>query len=80
MTILKNSAKCTHCGVEIESKHRHDFAVHYCGVKPAQRRKWEGNVLVDVPGEITWNFAVDGGKEYFRHCGEGFVDTSEYSE
>jgi len=82
VTILKNSAKCVHCGKEIESVHRHDFSVHYCDVKPAQRRKWEGNVLVDVPGETTWSFAVDGGKEYIRRCGEpgSFIDTSEYSE
>jgi hypothetical protein len=79
MTILRNSAKCNHCGTEIESKHRHDFVVHYCAVKPAQRRKWVDEELVDVPGETTWSFAVDGGKVYLKRCGEGFIDTSEYT-
>ena len=82
--IIRNSAKCVHCGTEIESKHRHDFVVHYCAVKPAQRRKWievgDTHVLVDVPRETTWNFAVDGGKAYIRRAGEGFTDTSEFTE
>jgi len=30
MAILKNSAKCDKCGVEIESTNRHDFRVHRC--------------------------------------------------
>lgn len=78
--ILRNSAKCVHCDMEIVSKHRHDFAVHYCKVKPAQRRKWVDNVIVDVPGETTWSFAVDGGKDYLKRCGEGFFDTSSQSD
>jgi len=69
-----------HCGTEIESVNRHDFAVHYCAVKPAQKRAWVNNTLHDVPGETTWSFAVDGGKSYIRRCGEGFKDTSEISE
>ena len=77
MTITKNSAKCTACDVEIVSTHRHDFVVHYCKVEPAQRRKWVDNVLVDVPGETTWRFAVDGGKAYLKRCGGGFIETSE---
>jgi hypothetical protein len=84
MTILRNSAKCIHCGIEIESKHRHDFNVHYCAVKPAQKRKWievgDKHVIVDVPGETTWSFAVDGGKDYLKRCGNGFTDTSEYTD
>lgn len=78
--IIRNSAKCAHCGTEIESTHRHDFVVHYCQIKPAQRRRWEGEVLVDVPGETTWSFAVDGGKAYLKRSGEGFIDTSEFTE
>jgi hypothetical protein len=82
VTILRNSAKCVHCNEEIESVHRHDFNVHYCKVKPAQRRKWEGDVIVDVPGETTWSFAVDGGTDYLKRTGErgSYVDTSEVTE
>lgn len=77
--IIRNSAKCNHCGTEIESQHRHHFNVHYCTVKPAQRRQWVGDQLVDVPGETTWRFAVDGGKAYLKRCGEreDYTDTSE---
>jgi len=74
--ITRNSAKCTHCDAEIESTHRHDFVVHYCAVNPAQRRKWVDVKLVDVPGETTWNFAVDGGHDYLKRCGEGWIETS----
>lgn len=78
MAITKNSAKCTACDVEIESKHGHDFAVHYCEVEPTPGTKWEDNKLVPS-GEMTWRFAVDGGKHYLRRCGERhfYVDTSE---
>lgn len=80
MTIIRNSAKCTACDVEIVSRHRHDFVVHYCNVEPAQRRKWEGDKLVDVPGETTWRFAVDGGRAYLKRSGSGFVETSEVTD
>jgi hypothetical protein len=84
--ILRNSAKCNHCGVEIESTHRHDFVVHYCAVKPPQRRAWVMDAsgqhyhLEDVPGETTWSFAVDGGRAYLKRAGGGFTDTSECTE
>ena len=80
MTILRNSAKCVYCGIEISSTHVHDFNVHYCKMRPKQAKKWEGDKLVDVPGETTWNFAVDGGREYIRRCGSGYVDTSEVTD
>lgn len=79
MTIIRNSAKCTACGVEIVSKHRHDFVVHYCEVEPTPGLKWEDAECTHlVPsGETTWRFAVDGGKAYIKRCGAGFEDTSE---
>lgn len=80
MTITKNSAKCVHCGVEIESKYRHDFVVHFCPLAPSPRKKWEGDKLVEVPGETDWNFAVDGGHAYLGRSGEGFIGTSEVSQ
>lgn len=76
MAIIRNSAKCATCGVEIVSQHRHDFNVHYCTAKPKTALEWRGDVLVEIPGEITWNFAVDGGQAYLKRCGEGFIDTS----
>lgn len=69
-TILRNSAECVHCGLQIESTHRHDFVTHYCDVEPMTRG-----------GEITFNFAVDGGKAYLRRVGEfnEFRDTSQFT-
>jgi hypothetical protein len=58
--IIKNSAKCNACGVEIESKSRHHFNVHYCKKEPGE----------------DWKFAVDGGKSYLRRCGTGYTETS----
>ena len=65
--IIKNSAKCNHCGVEIESKYRHDFNAHYCKKAPVPSEEHE-----------SWLFAVDGGSSYIRRCGnrEDYTDTS----
>jgi len=79
MKILKNSAKCTACGVEIESTHRHDFKLHYCGYEPTQELKWEGEgekARLVPTGNYTFRFGVDGGKDYLRRLGSGFEDTS----
>lgn len=76
LMIIKNSAECLYCGEEIESTHRHDFRVHTCAARPMPERAWVNNILVEVPDKTTWSFAVDGGKEYLRRCGEGFRDTS----
>lgn len=76
MTIIKNSAKCTACGIEVESKHRHDFNTHWCEVEPTPGKEWIGGQLVPS-GRVTFRFAVDGGKSYLKRCGTGFVETSE---
>lgn len=76
MSITKNSAKCTACGIEIESKYRHDFVVHCCSVEPTPGKKWENGKIVPS-GETTFRFGVDGGRAYIRRIGDGFVDTSE---
>jgi hypothetical protein len=68
MTILQNSAKCTACGAEIHSTHRHDFNPHYCPKDP------------NADGEATFRFAVDGGRAYIRRAGSGFVDTSIFDD
>ncbi len=68
MTILQNSAKCTACGAEIHSTHRHDFHPHYCPKEPS----------IAHDGEETFRFAVDGGRAYIRRVGYGYVDTSKF--
>lgn len=85
MTIIRNSAKCNTCDTELESVHRHDFRVHTCPNNPKTLRRWSkdsaGNdILIDVAGEITFNWGVDGGKSYLRRIGEGYTDTSECTE
>lgn len=77
--IIRNSAKCTACGEEIESTHRHDFVVHFCEKEPTQLLQWTAdNKLEPVPGKTTWRFAVDGGNAYLKRSGEGFKETSTY--
>jgi hypothetical protein len=68
MSIIRNSAKCNTCDVELESKHRHDFQVHTCPNKPHSSSS----------GTEDFDWGVDGGKAYIRRLGEGFTDTSIY--
>lgn len=44
-------------------------------------KKWEGEKLVPS-GEVTFNFAVDGGLGYLRRVGnpDAYEDVSEYEE
>lgn len=51
--IIKNSARCLKCNEEIESTHRHDFAVCSC---------W-------IASQGMEGIAVDGGKDYLRRIG-----------
>jgi hypothetical protein len=86
MKIIRNSAKCTACGEEIESKTRHHFNGHYCKVQPEVGKGWKKDpltkldVIVEIPGTVTCRFWVDGGKDYIRRVGSGFIDTSIYEE
>jgi hypothetical protein len=75
--ILRNSAKCNTCDTELESRHRHDFRTHTCPNNPKIAKHWVDDKLVELPGEATFNWGVDGGKDYIRRIGEGFTDTSE---
>jgi hypothetical protein len=79
--IIRNSARCNHCGQEIESTHRHDFRPHYCPKVPRKALAWVDGVLSQEP-ELTFNFAVDGGKAYIRRLGEPteYTDTSEFTD
>jgi hypothetical protein len=83
--IIRNSAKCTACGEEIESTYRHDFKVHWCKVEPQPGLEWKvdentGEDILVPSGLETFRFGVDGGKAYIRRLGSGFKDTSEYSD
>ncbi len=78
MKILRNSAKCNTCEVELESRHGHDFRVHMCPNKPVPMRRWVDRKLIEVHGAVDFNWGVDGGKNYIRRIGEGFTDTSIY--
>jgi hypothetical protein len=83
MTIIRNSAKCTACGVEIESTHRHDFNVHICEVEPTPGKEWaeiDGKHVLIPSGKTTFRFGVDGGRAYLRRIGEGYIDTSEMKD
>lgn len=83
--IIRNAAQCKHCGETIESKHRHDFVVHFCTVKKVKAKEWIGegaNMHLVETDSYTWLFALDGGKSYLRRIGsfEDMIDVSVYSE
>lgn len=87
MAILRNSAKCDTCDVELESRHRHDFRTHTCPNKFVAELEWYKDPAFEfeqlrekVPRTADFNWAVDGGKSYIRRLGEGFTDTSIYEE
>lgn len=81
MTIIRNSAKCKTCDVELVSEHRHDFKVHTCPNSFMPKLQWEGDTLVEaVPRRATWNWGVDGGRAYLKRMGAGFTETSIFSE
>jgi hypothetical protein len=84
--IIRNSAKCTHCGVEIISTHRHDYKSHYCKDGPiiGKKREWMdnpeaigGQELVETGEDAHPYFSVDGGLEYIRR---GFTRKQDYVE
>lgn len=49
--IIRNAAKCLHCGETVESKHRHDFAGCKCMREQSERH----------------GVFADGGHDYVRH-------------
>ena len=77
MKILRNSAKCAHCGVEIESTHVHDFKTHECKAAGKIARKYNHKKQEYVPAYPL--FSVDGGRCYLRRLytrTEDMIDTS----
>jgi hypothetical protein len=81
MSVIRNSAKCDTCDVELESSHVHDLRLHTCPNKFVAARQWVGDQLVEkYPREAAFNWGVDGGHDYVRRLGSGFTDTSIYSE
>jgi Zn-finger nucleic acid-binding protein len=82
--IIRNSAKCNTCDVELESIHRHDFNPHYCPNNFVARMQWvecgDNQVLAEVvPREQDFTWFIDGGKDYIRRGGVGLTDTSLYA-
>ena len=53
-------------------------------MEPTPALKWvddpkaPGGMRLEPSDEKTWRFAVDGGKEYIRRVGVGYMDTSIY--
>jgi len=56
--ILENKIQCTHCGVVVESKHRHDWRAHTC---PDMQAAYGKDAIIDA----------DGGTDYLRR---GYTD------
>lgn len=66
--LVKNRAKCCHCGDIIESKHRHDFVTCSC---------------YDESSENSTGIYVDGGLDYERrgfNRNSEWIELSEYSD
>lgn len=65
--IVRNAIECVLCGAVVESRHRHDFAMHVC----------RGLIVRRGPDGFI---AADGGKDYLRRCGDpaDFEDVSEF--
>ena len=80
--IIRNSAKCNTCGVELESTSQHDLRLHTCPNKFVAARQWakDGQLVEISPRQAAFNWGVDGGQAYVRRFGSGFTDTSIYSE
>ena len=74
--LIKNSARCKHCGVEIESKSRHDFRAHSCAAMDEAGFRRTG---IRKPDGFVY-FFVDGGHEYCRYGGhdDDYLITSIY--
>jgi hypothetical protein len=81
MKILRNSAKCAHCGVDIESTHVHDFKTHECKAAGLVARTFNHSTQEYEPGYPS--FSVDGGRCYLRRLytrKEDVIDTSIVEE
>jgi hypothetical protein len=79
--ILRNSAKCAHCDVELVSTHHHDFKTHVCSVPGKIRQSYNHDLRRYVPAYPQ--FWVDGGRSYIRRMFTStadFVDTSIFGE
>lgn len=77
--IIRNSAKCAHCSIEIESVHRHDFKTHQCEAAGKVARTYNHEKQEYEPAYPQ--FWVDGGRDYIRRMFtrlEDFVDTSVF--
>lgn len=79
--LKRNAIKCTHCGIVIESKFRHDFVRHICEQAGKIRRSY--NPDLQCYESSYPSIFVDGGLDYGRYgCTDpsDFVDVSEYED
>lgn len=77
--LVRNSAKCAHCEVQLVSTHRHDFKTHVCSAAGKVARSYNHHIKKYVPDYPS--FSVDGGTAYVRRLftrEEDFVETSQY--
>lgn len=81
MSIIRNSAKCAHCGHEMVSINRHDFRTHVCENAGKIAREYDHDQQKYVPAYPS--FSVDGGTAYIRRLftrSEDFIETSVVEE
>lgn len=77
--LVRNSAKCAHCDVELVSTHRHDFKGHECEAAGKIAQTFDHETATYVP--CYPRFWVDGGLEYVRRMftrKEDYIETSVY--
>lgn len=72
--ILYNAIQCRHCGLVLQSLHRHDVRSHTCTTAPMSEwnpeSEWvEGKYTKTGRAHPPW-IMVDGGKDYLRCGGE----------
>lgn len=79
--IIRNSAKCAHCPVELVSTHRHDFKTHICSAAGKVAQSYNHDLKEYVPDYPS--FSVDGGTAYIRRTytrEEDYIETSRIAE
>jgi len=77
--IIRNSAKCAHCGLELVSTHRHDFKEHICSAAGKVAQAYNYDLQMMLPAYPS--FSIDGGTSYLKRSFtrlEDFVETSVY--
>lgn len=87
--LIRNAIECIHCGLILQSTHRHDYRTHYCEkAPPVPERKWVdtpdgpyGQALVETGTMRPPMIMVDGGLAYLRRGydrKEDYIERAEY--